>query len=236
MTKACAHIGWLLLGVFGCGSGILRAVEVGSSANAVIVELGEPTGRIASGSREVWYFPAGEVRFREGRVIAFELLSEAQVEVRARQAREADTARLAEGRALLARKENSVDFKLATPDAQLRFYRWFSARYPEIAIGDAFDTVLARREAAREKAAEEARRVAAAPVVVVAAAPVAADRERRIYRWPTRWNGFCAEDPREDAEAPPPGPPRNSIDATFAREMSAFEESERRIWALMSGF
>jgi hypothetical protein len=219
------------LGFFVLSGITLKAVEVGDAPADVLAELGAPTGRIAAGDRTIWYYDAGEVSFRNDRVNTFQLRSEAALKAEEERAERAAVRRLAEGRALLARKTASVDFKLASPDEQLRFYRWFAARFPEISVEDAVDATIARKE----KAEAELRQAEVARPVVLVQTPVER-RDRRVSRWPAPWRGFCPAPEDNQVGGASPGPPKHSTDAAFGRHMNAFEESERRIWSLMSGF
>ena len=122
-----------------------HAISLDDTREAVFRELGAPVGEVESQGMTLLVYSRGEIRLRDGRVSAINLMSDEEIAARieAREATDAHDeaaraerlARLeAEGKALYARKTADPDFLLLPPSQQLAFWRSFASRYPMIPI------------------------------------------------------------------------------------------------------
>ena len=122
-----------------------RAVQPGDLRDAVVAELGRPTGKVAMGGVETWYYPRGQVRLRDGRVFFTDLMSDADLAARTA-AEEAAQLRIQkeqqqrlaqlteEGQAALAGRKSDPTFVLLSAAEQLAYWKLFAVRYPMISL------------------------------------------------------------------------------------------------------
>ncbi len=119
------------------------AIRTGDSRDHVEAVLGSPTGWIQGGSYELLLYERGSVEIRDGAVSEVAILTAEQHErrlrerkIRAAERREAEAARRAlritQGNALKTRTVGDVSFLSSAPESQLRFWRNFKQRYPEV--------------------------------------------------------------------------------------------------------
>lgn len=153
---------WLPLGIVTVGlTTFAGAVQLGDSREAVLEEMGQPTGEIGAGNVMVLFFERGEIHLRDSQVSAIELVSAeefaarqsalAEEMARLDAARAERNARLeAEGYAEREARKNDPAFVQLNASKQLAYWRTFAARYPMVPIADEL-TVL------RERFTEEQR-------------------------------------------------------------------------------
>ncbi len=177
------------------------AVQSGDTRDAVIAELGQPAGRMTSGTLEVLSFARGVVELRDGRVVTSTVVSAEEAAAR-RLERESRRAALVaaqeaerqqryeEGSRLKADTLGDPLFHSRSAYAQLQFWRSFQSRYPEVPVEVELADALSRhrdaqglKQADRQLQALEAR-VALAEEKAEAAERRAGDAERRLYRRP----------------------------------------------------
>jgi len=144
------------------------AVKLGDGREAVIAEMGQPTGVIRMPDREMLYYERGTVHLRKDKVIKAELLTadevrkrrEAEAQERVALARAAVEQRLrlkTEGEAVRAKMEN--DPELLNADAEVVVTRWreFIAKYPEVPPGESYTKALKQYGEQLSREAQERR-------------------------------------------------------------------------------
>lgn len=236
----------------------LCAVAPGDSSEAVVAELGAPSGTATVGSNTIWFFARGEVKLRDGRVVAANLVSvedltarqaaETAAILRMEEAAQARLARLeAEGRAVYAAKKVDANFATLPADAQLSYWRSFASRYPMVSVA-AEIAPLAERVGyelrLRELAAANEARLAEIEQRVENAEDRAARAEREARRDRYYGNGYRfggqparpRHPPHHDDRPPPPNsesrttPPLNPVDAARADAMAEIEANRQRAY------
>ncbi|RME67239.1 MAG: hypothetical protein D6781_13600 [Verrucomicrobia bacterium] len=149
---ACALIPLLVL--TGVLSPRLEAVSLGDDRAAVVAELGEPAGEVATEGVTVLVYPRGEIRLREGRVSAINLVSPAEHAARLARAETERRERLTrleeEGRRLKASRASDPEFLRLPPHAQLQFWRSFASRYPMVSIDAELQALRERIETEKQ--------------------------------------------------------------------------------------
>jgi hypothetical protein len=230
------------------------AVEPGDTRDAVVAELGTPTGSAAVGANTILFFARGEVTLRDNRVIAANVIS--AEELAKREAERAAAikrmdaeaqARLArletEGRAIYAAKKADAQFGALPVVEQLNYWRSFASRYPMISVAAEIAPLAERVEhelRVRELAAANEARVDELEARVESAEDRAARAEREARR--DRY-GYPAFYPRRSrppdyGHHPPPrrDPPvttpiLNPVDAARAEAMAEIEAARQRAYA-----
>lgn len=141
------------------------SLEVGDTPEAVIEEMGKPSGTGVIGGKQFWQYPRGQIVFKGGAVISWSLESEEDFARRqmAQRARAQAAARhQAEGEQMIANLRGNPNFALATPDRQIEALRRFQARYPKVAINDLLQNAVGAKRAEQQAAAQAAQAAAAA--------------------------------------------------------------------------
>jgi hypothetical protein len=233
----------------------LAAVESGDTREAVIAELGAPTGSAAIGSNTILFFARGEVTLRDNRVVTANVISaeelakrEAEQAAALQRMDEAAKARLArletEGRAIYAAKKVDSPFAALPVIEQLNYWRAFATRYPMIAVAAEIAPLAERVEhelRMRELAAASEERLAEIEARVENAEERAARAEREARRdrygypvgypvhrpWPH--GGGHNAPPRRDP-VPVATPVLNPVDAARAEAMAETEAARRRAY------
>lgn len=233
----------------------LAAVDSGDTREAVIAELGQPTGTASVGSSAILFYDRGEVKLRDGRVTTVNLVSAETLaareaaEAEALQRREeAELARLerleAQGRATYAAKKADTRFATLPALEQLTFWRTFAARYPTISVEAEITSLLelANHELRlREIAAENDARLAELEARLAATEDQAARAEREARQNRVTYSGYPYGRPRpirprpHDHPSPPverqeATPPLNPVDADRAKAMADYEEARSRAY------
>jgi hypothetical protein len=202
----------------------------------------------------VLVFPAGQVRLRDGRVVAIDLVSPGELAVQQAEEDARRAARLAqlerEGRELHAAKTKDAFFAALPASEQFAFWQRFAVRYPMI---DVTAEVVALRPAVEQESRSRGRdldrdaKMAAleARVDEAEARAARAEREARNGRY-TSFPGFWStpisrrgHGPRHNSPqspAPPPPPPStSSTDDLRARAMADAERAREEIYRQSSG-
>lgn len=232
---------------------ISAAVAVGDSRDDVITALGQPSGAAEVGSQSILFYDRGEVKLREGRVVAVNLISEeelaarrhaeAQALERMEAAAQARLERLtAEGRATYAAKKTDARFAALPAAEQLGYWRTFATRYPMINIDEELAALTDRvnyEMRLRELQAAHEAEIAQLAERVEAAEEQAARAEREARRDRYVYPGYGYGRPRPGyPHRPPPRqperqmatPPAHPADAARAEAMAEAEEARRRIF------
>lgn len=132
-------------------------LSLGDHLPAVYQELGQPVGEVEIQGMTLLVYPRGEIRAREGRVTAINLISEAELEARLVAEREVRerikverVARMerieAEGLEIRASKTTDPAFLRLPAFAQLQFWRSFASRYPMVSINAEIEALHERVE------------------------------------------------------------------------------------------
>jgi hypothetical protein len=143
-------------------------LERGDSRTAVIAELGEPDGLIASGDYEMLSYERGKVELRAGRVVEIDLISDAELALRrkaeklraeeeARQAEQARRLRIERGGKVKQQLMSSVDYAEASGSRKVQILRRFQERYPEVDISDLLEPALAAKRIEQAELAQRRR-------------------------------------------------------------------------------
>jgi len=214
----------------------LLAVEPGDTREAVIAELGPPSGTAEVGSSSILFYPRGEVKLRDGRVVSASLITDEALAARAaaeaeslRRMDEAAQARLArleaEGRAVYAAKKSDARFVTLPAAEQLAFWRTFATRYPMVPIKDEVDALadrvnlelrLREMEAANEARIAQLEARLAATENQAARAELEAQRNRyrsAAYpygRYHPRRSNYDRDDDNRPRPRPDPDRPRTT--------------------------
>jgi hypothetical protein len=156
-------------------------IKAGDTIDRVIEVMGNPSGRLRSGTTVVFHYKRGTVTFKDGKVSKSNIVSSEEAEIRTtkRLKREADTRaaraaarkrRIAEGTAAKTAKLEDETFKELPVEEQLVYWKDFQRKYPEVSVSaeikpleemigvQSEETLAAAREALAEeiKAKEEA--------------------------------------------------------------------------------
>lgn len=204
-------------------------VVVGETAGAVHAALGDPTGQVRQGARQVLYYAHGSVELTDGRVTRVDLRTPAeQAAVEAREARlradvEARRRRLIEeGTALRDRKLADAGFLAAPLSYQVGFWEDFARRYPGVSCAEPL--AIARVKLGEEleekrRREEESERLARIEEQLAAAAR--GPQTRYVYRgrhgrhqefalWPVSYTYFDAPLPAYTSPTLPLAPVERS--------------------------
>lgn len=239
---------WISLGIALVGSAaIAGAVQLGDHREAVVQEMGKPTGEIGARSLTVLFFDRGEIHLRDGRVSAIELVSVEELAARqsalAEELARLDAARAeraakleVEGRAELEARKNDPAFVQLSASEQLAYWRKFAARYPMIPIADelaALRELLTEEQRLYELEVAHEQRMADLEQRL-AEAEERAERAERLARhrstpWYPRFPGPRRPGRSQDSEiesgATPPA------DDLRAEAMASYDEARRQIYA-----
>jgi hypothetical protein len=234
----------------------LAAVENGDTREAVVAELGAPTGSAAVGANTILFFARGEVHLRDGRVVkanvvSAEELAKREAEQAAAIKRMDDAARErlarleAEGHAIYAAKKTDAQFAALPAVEQLNYWRSFASRYPMIPVADEIAPLAERVEhdlRLRELVAGNEARLADIEARVENAEERAAraEREARRDRYYPGYGVLTGHQSRPHhhhhdrgpvvVEPAEPTPPQHPVDAARADAMAEIEAARQRAY------
>jgi hypothetical protein len=180
-------------------------VRVGDTAQKVLAVLGEPNGFIKSGKDQLLIYDRGRVSLSNDVVVRVELVSAEEAEwrkaddQRQREERAAAVAArreqlLQEGTALKEKAVNDPQFLALRGADQVRFWKEFAGKYPDVAVELEYSKALARQrveaeeEDIRQRLQAVEQRAADAEVRAQRAEAERAEAERRsqtTYGWYT---------------------------------------------------
>ncbi len=150
-------------------------LEVGDHLETALEKLGKPIGTIELRDKTLLLYPQGEVELRDGEVIEFDLMTEAEFAAdqerlrREREEWEAEQARriaahTEEGEAIKAAKMSSSAFAALPAKDKVDYWRSFQIRYPAVDVSselaralEGYETELAELRAQQRIAELEAR-------------------------------------------------------------------------------
>jgi hypothetical protein len=169
----------------------VHAVEIGDRREAVVAELGTPTGTVSVGQNTILTFERGNVKLRSDRVVAVNLITAAELTARKAAAAEALQRLEADGLAAYKAKKADAAFAALPAGDQLRYWQSFAGRYPMISVEAEIAPLVAivdEESDARALEAAHDERLAALEERVDDAEARAARAEREARR--ARYNSY----------------------------------------------
>ena len=176
-------------------------LSIGSTLEQAKAVLGVPRGDVTNGEATTYFFAAGEVTFKDGKLISCSLKSTAEL---AEQARVAETMkkesadrtekaraeRLARGERLRAERAKDPAFLAQPASARLASWREFRAQFPEINVQAELDSAYRewQVEASEQQLAELKNRLASLSAQLAAKEREAADLRADRDAWKNRFD------------------------------------------------
>lgn len=181
---------------FVCGTAMANEIRKGDTLETVYEKLGKPSGVINLESKQFIYYARGHLEVIGGRVVKISMVSEEQYRhdqevarrneaIAAQQARERRDQRIAEGHRVKDRVLNDPDFVSASGSRQIRYWKKFSERFPEIDIREEITAAADRQREERIvqlQAEVEQQRIANLERQLRDAQDRAAEAERDVRR------------------------------------------------------